>query len=303
MNAQGSHTERDLLLTHAQRREADQIVVSMARLIEDGDFLAEGIGTFMSTAAYMLAKHLHAPNCVSLCPNGNTLMDGTRTLTLGHDEFDTVTRASAWLDYVQINLLYMPAIFLGGKPRWTEFMRPAQIDASGATNNVCIGAHDAPRVRLPGSAGIPDASTSAKRFYYYVPGHTRKVFVPSLDFRSGAGHPGEHAEHGGEDMTITVVTNLGVLATGPSGRLQVTALHEGVTRADIDANTGFVPGWSDSVAVSAPPTEEELRLLDTVIDPQGLRFLEMLSGNARKTRLRALASRASNHTSTSGAAP
>lgn len=276
----------DLLLSDEQRAQTDQMVVAMARLVEDGDFLAEGIGTFLSTSAYMLAKHMHAPNCTSLCPNGNTLMEGTRALTLGHDEFDTVPRASVWLDYLQINLLYMPAIFLGGKPRWTEFMRPAQIDPMGATNNVCIGAHERPTLRLPGSAGIPDASTAAKRFYYYAPRHTRQVFVPSLDFCSGAGHPGQG---NGVDMTIVVITNLCVMASGPAGRLQVTHLHPGVTRGDVERNTGFELKWHADVAVSPPPTAEELKLLDTLVDPRGLRFLEMLSGKARKTRLRALA--------------
>ncbi|MFM0201894.1 ketoacid-CoA transferase [Paraburkholderia fungorum] len=276
----------DLLLSDEQRAQTDQMVVAMARLIEDGDFLAEGIGTFLSTSAYMLAKHMHAPNCTSLCPNGNTLMEGTRALTLGHDEFDTVPRASVWLDYLQINLLYMPAIFLGGKLRWTEFMRPAQIDPMGATNNVCIGPHAQPTLRLPGSAGIPDASTAARRFYYYAPRHTRQVFVPSLDFCSGAGHPGKD---NGVDMTIVVVTNLCVMSSGPAGRLQVTHLHPGVTRDDVQRNTGFELDWHAQVAVSAPPAAAELHLLDTLVDPRGLRFLEMLSGKARKTRLRALA--------------
>lgn len=283
-------------LTDLQRRKADQIVVCMARMVEDGDFLAEGIGTFMSTSAYMLAKHMHAPSCTSLCPNGNTLMQGTRTLTLGHDEFDTVPRASMWLDYLQINLHYMPGIFLSGK-RWTEFMRPAQIDARGATNNVTIGPHAAPRVRLPGSAGIPDASTAARRFYYYAPHHTRKVFVDTLDFISGAGN----ADTGGAPgMTITVVSDLGVLITGPSGRFEVAQLHEGVTREEIETNTGFMLGWRDDMSTSAPPNDTELQLLNEVIDPQGLRYLELLSGNARKARLRELAGPAAAPARTTG---
>jgi len=283
-------------LTDLQRRRVDQIVVCMARMIEDGDFLAEGIGTFMSTSAYMLAKHMHAPNCTSLCPNGNTLMQGTRTLTLGHDEFDTVPRASMWLDYLQINLHYMPGIFLAGK-RWTEFMRPAQIDARGATNNVTIGPHAAPRVRLPGSAGIPDASTAARRFYYYAPRHTRQVFVDTLDFISGAGNADTACA---PDMTITVVSELGVLITGASGRFEVAQLHDGVTREAIESNTGFALGWRDDVRTSAPPSDTELRLLNEVIDPRGLRYLEMLSGNARKERLRELAMSSAAATHTTG---
>ena len=279
----------DLLLGARERAQTDQMVVTMARLIDDGDFLAEGIGTFLPTAAYMLAKRTHAPSCTSLCPNGNTLMPGTRTLTLGHDEFETIPRASMWLDYLQINTSTMPAIFLGGRPRWTEFMRPAQIDATGATNNVCIGPHAHPKVRLPGSAGIPDASTVARRFFYYAPRHTRQVFVPTLDFCSGAGHPGT-AE--GRPRTVTVISNLGVLETGPEGRLRTTHLHLDATSEELEASTGFALDGSAGATVAEPPSAEELRLLDEEIDPRGLRFLEALTGAARRQRLRALATEA-----------
>jgi acyl CoA:acetate/3-ketoacid CoA transferase beta subunit len=276
-------------LTARQRTQTDQMVVTMAAVIQNGDFLAEGIGTFLPTSAYMLAKHTHAPDCTSLCPNGNTLMPGTRALTLGHDEFDTVPRASMWLDYLQINLSYMPAIFISGRPRWTEFMRPAQMDPMGATNNVSIGPHERPKVRLPGSAGIPDASTVARSFFFYAPRHTVQVFVPTLDFCSGAGHPGTPE---GNPRLVRVVTNLCVLASAASGRLQVTHLHPGVSRAEVTENTGFPLDWADDVAVTARPTASQLRLLNETIDPRGLRFLEVLTGAARRDRLRALASEA-----------
>lgn len=282
-----------LLLSDLERDRTNQMVVTMAGMVEDGDLLAEGIGTFLPTAAYMLAKHTHAPHCTSLCPNGNSLMPGTRGLTLGHDEFDTVARASIWLDYLQINLMYMPAALLGGRPRWTEFMRPAQIDPTGATNNVCIGAHARPRVRLPGSAGIPDATCAAQRICYYAPRHTRRVFVPRLDFCSGAGHCGEagggSGDAAGGPREIRVVTSLCVLASGRSGRLQVTHLHSGVTRAEVADSTGFELEWAPQTSATIPPSAVELRLLDTTIDPRGLRFLEALTGAARRSRLRGLA--------------
>ncbi len=279
----------DLLLSERERAQTNQMVVTMSRLIDDGDFLAEGIGTFLPTAAYMLAKLTHAPSCTSLCPNGNTLMPGTRTLTLGHDEFETIPRASMWLDYLQINTRTMPAIFIGGRPRWTEFMRPAQIDPMGTSNNVCIGPHARPKVRLPGAAGIPDASTVARQFFYYAPRHTRQVFVPQLDFCSGAGHPGEGK---GWPQAITVISNLAVLASGPDGRLRVVQLHLDASRAELEAQTGFDLEWAPSVEVAVPPSAEELLLLDTTVDPRGLRFLEALTGTARKQRLRALATEA-----------
>ena len=278
------HSTQTQLISHTQRQHVDQMVVTMTSMIEDGDLLAEGIGTFLPTAAYMLAKLTHAPHCTSLCPNGNTLMPGTRTLTLGHDEFSTIANASVWLDYISINLMYMPSIFIGNCVRWTEFMRPAQIDASGATNNVCIGSYQNPTIRLPGAAGIPDASTVAHRLYYYLPRHTPQQLVTTLDFCSGAGH-------GGNLESVTLVTNLCMMTTAGTGRFCVSHLHPGVTRQDVQDNTGFTLDWGDVVAITPAPTANQLALLNTVIDPEGLRFLEVLSGAERKKYLRKLSSK------------
>lgn len=264
----------------------DQMIACMSRLIEDGDFLAEGIGTFMPNAAYLLAKRTHAPDCLTLCPNGNTLWVGHRTLTLGRDERAT-TRASMLIDYVGINLMYMPMVFIGGRPRWTEFMRPAQIDPWGWTNNVCIGSYAHPRMRLPGAAGIPDASPVARRFYYYLPRHTPLAFVPQLDFASGVGNP----RHGqtGDVRSITVITNLCVMSTGADGRLAVTSLHPGIDAASVVAATGFPVAVAADVATSEPLTPREQALLDNEIDPLGLRYLESLSGTARRGEIGRLA--------------
>ena len=272
----------------------DQMIVSMSRLIENGDFLAEGIGTFMPNAAYLLAKRTHAPDCLTLCPNGNTLWTGQRALTLGRDERAT-THAAMLIDYVGINLMYMPMVFIGGRPRWTEFMRPAQIDPWGWTNNICIGPYARPTMRLPGAAGIPDASPVARRFNYYIPRHTPRVFVPHVDFVSGVGNPrhGKPNQPGGEPSgvvrTITVVTNLCVMTTGDDGKLAVTSLHPGVDAANVAAATGFPVPMPEQATISEPVTPREQDLLDHEIDPLGLRFLEGLTGVARREQIARIA--------------
>jgi glutaconate CoA-transferase, subunit B len=275
----------------------DQMIASMSRLIENGDLLAEGIGTFMPNAAYLLARRTHAPDCLTLCPNGNTLWTGQRALTLGRDERAT-THAAMLIDYVGINLMYMPMVFIGGRPRWTEFMRPAQIDPWGWTNNICIGPYARPTMRLPGAAGIPDASPVARRFNYYIPRHTPRAFVPQVDFVSGVGNPREPRERSanqasgaasGGVRTITVVTNLCVMTTGNDGRLAVTSLHTGVDATHVAAATGFPVTVPDDVAISEPITACEQELLDKEIDPLGLRYLEGLSGVARREQIERIA--------------
>ena len=52
-----------------------------------------------------------------------------------------------------------------------------------------------------------------------------------------------------------------------------------------------VSAWRfvDAVVTSTPPTDDEIERLERTIDPRGLRFLEALTGAARRERLRALA--------------
>ena len=276
----------------ARRSRIDQMVVAMSRYVADGDLLGEGIGTFLSNAAYMLARHTHAPRGVSLCPNGNTLMCGPRPLSLGQDEALTLGQALVGWDYVDVNLAVMPSAFIDGRPRWTEFMRPAQIDAYGWTNNVQIGRDGGRRIRLPGAAGIPDATSVSRRVFYYVPRHTTDVFVKQLDHISGVGNlrPGQSA-HAHTPKTVVVVTELCVMTSDAQGALDVVSLHRGVTGDQVQAVTGFVLPWRLTLQETVPPTTEQIRLLNEVIDPQGLRFLESLSGRDRRQRLRALVRR------------
>ncbi|MDB6001591.1 MAG: hypothetical protein JWP52_3290 [Rhizobacter sp.] len=268
----------------------DQMVVAMSGYVNDGDLLGEGIGTFLPNAAYMLAKHTHAPSCINLCPNGNTLMTGTRTMTLGHDEAQTVPGALLSWTYIDVNLVYMPGAFVSGRPRWTEFMRPAQIDPYGWTNNVQIGRVPGQGVRLPGAAGIPDATSVSRRVFYYVPRHTRDVFVEEVDYRSGIGNPrpGDAASPYAPKK-IVVISELCVMESGADGRLDVVSLNAGVTREQVDAATGFALAWAQPVAQTAVPSAGERALLNGRIDPKGLRMLETLSGRDRRSRLRELA--------------
>ena len=59
-----------------------------------------------------------------------------------------------------------------------EYFRPGQVDAVGRFNNVAIGRDlRRPRLRLPGSGGIPDVTTVFTDIHLYVPRHSLAVFV------------------------------------------------------------------------------------------------------------------------------
>jgi acyl CoA:acetate/3-ketoacid CoA transferase beta subunit len=73
-----------------------------------------------------------------------------------------------------------------------------------------------------------------------------------------------------------VVSNLAVLDfETPDHRMRLRSVHPGVTVADVVAATGFDLVVPDEVPESRLPTEEELRLIREVIDPDGTREREV----------------------------
>ncbi len=53
-------------------------------------------------------------------------------------------------------------------------------------------------------------------------------------------------------------------------RMQVESLHPGVTRQDVVDNTGFEMLFAEPLSVTEEPTDIELEILRTQVDPQGM---------------------------------
>jgi hypothetical protein len=73
-----------------------------------------------------------------------------------------------------------------------------------------------------------------------------------------------------------------------NGRMRLTSYHPGVTPERIQRKTGFDLEIAPDVIETPPPTPHEVHLLREVIDPLGVRKLEMLGGQARKDLIRAI---------------
>ncbi|MGI6870474.1 CoA-transferase subunit beta [Amycolatopsis sp. 3B14] len=151
-----------------------------------------------------------------------------------------------------------------------------QIDRFGNQNISAIGDHARPAKQLLGVRGAP-GNTANHRTSYWVPRHSRRVFVESVDIVSGVGY--DNAAKAGLKYhdVHRVVTNLGVFdfAT-PDHAMRAVSLHPGVTPAEVTAATSFDIDLS-SAGVSREPTDEELRLIREVLDPKGLRDKEVPS--------------------------
>lgn len=255
------------------------ISVCISRQVADGEVLAQGINTPLVMAGFILAKCTHAPNVRFASAIGQSLCQDWGPLGIGRME-------DVWISKGLFNVGFATAAAeLLPKYNPKEFFRPAQIDIHGNTNNIAFGRdYQRPRLRLPGTGGIPDVTPYSAHIYLYVPRHSPVTFVESLDFRSGLGH--DSARKRGQGPRY-LVTDLGQF-DWVEGRMRLTHIHPGVDLARIQRKTGFAFDIAADCGETPPPDAEELRLLREDIDPLGVRKLETLGGSARKDLLEAI---------------
>lgn len=253
------------------------MAVCIARQVQDGDVLVQGLATPLVAAGYILAQRTHAPNAFFASAIGQGMVQDWAPLGLARAEALWSGKALAHASFVTLvaDALHTLA------PK--EFFRPAQVDAAGNFNNIAIGQDYArPRLRLPGAAGIPDVTVYSPHVYIYVPRHSRAVFVPKVDWCSGLGHSPQRRRGSGP---CYLISDLGQFDWA-NGHLRLVSYHPGVNIERIQAKTGFPLQIAPDVHETPPPTIEEVRLLREEIDPLGVRRLETLAGTARRDHLR-----------------
>jgi len=243
------------------------MICAAAAQLEDNRTAVIGTGTPL--AAAMLAQKTTAPNLVIFFEAGamapilerlpiSVSGSETQTQALVHGSMYEVMEACqrGLVDYT----------FLGG----------AQIDMYGNLNSTMIGGdYRHPRVRLPGSGGANDLASLCWKTLATMQ-HDRRRFVPRVDFITSPGYltgPGAREAAGLPPGTgpYKVISTLGVMGFDPiSKRMQVESLHPGVTRAEISDNTGFELLFADLLTETPEPTEVQLEILRTQVDPTGM---------------------------------
>ncbi|NWG18025.1 MAG: hypothetical protein HXY41_15475 [Chloroflexi bacterium] len=251
--------------------------VCIARQVQDGDLLAQGINTPLVMAGFILAKITHAPNAIFTSAIGQSMCQDWSPLGVGRIEDLWLGRALAHFGFVA-----GAADLLPNYPT-KEFFRPAQVDAAGNFNNIAFGRdYHHPRMRLPGSGGIPDVTVFSDHIHLYVPRHSRVTFVEQVDYVSGLGHVPARRRGAGARYLISDVGQF----DWANGRMRLTSFHPGVHIEQAQKKTGFALEIAPDVCETLPPTPEEISLLRETIDPLSVRKLEILGGSARKDLLR-----------------
>ncbi len=258
------------------------MVTCIAHQIVDGETVAQGLATPIVTAGYLLSRLTHAPNLYFVSAIGQSICRDPAPLSLIEVETLWLDRALTDVGFTRAAADVLPTL----RPK--EFFRPAQIDAQGNFNNIAFGrdylgeGRSHPRLRLPGTGGIPDVTTYIDDIYLYVPRHSRATFVNKLDIRSGLGYAPERKYGSGP---VYLVSDLGQFDFA-NGRMRLITYHPGTDPEQIQKHTSFELEWAPDLYETPWPTQEEIKLIREVIDPLGIRRLELLGGPARKQLLR-----------------
>jgi glutaconate CoA-transferase, subunit B len=253
----------------------DLMVVAMARQIPDGALCVQGLSTPLGTAALLLAKATHAPSMTILYTDGGFIGREHHVLGLADATKRSLEASLRPIGFHELIFELVP------KYRPIEFMRPAQLDRKGNSNNLRIDP-GGKNLALPGPAGIPDATSVNDSLFYYLPSHSRRALVGSVDVVSGAGRQEANALPRVPVKVITELCIFSYAATGPT----VESLTPGVSFDDVQERTGFDLDGTGLVETQAP-SNGELEALEQ-IDPHRLRDLEFLPGRDRRAQMRGL---------------
>jgi acyl CoA:acetate/3-ketoacid CoA transferase beta subunit len=157
-------------------------------------------------------------------------------------------------------------------------MGAAQLDQFGNQNISCIGDWARPKAQLLGVGGAP-GNTVNHPVSYWVPAHSRRVFVDRVDMASGVGYDrakGLSGRTAGFHELRCVVTNLGVLDFGGSdGSMRLRSVHPGVSVSDVAEATGFLLAAPYRVPTTRLPTAAELTVIREHLDAGAQRDLEL----------------------------
>jgi glutaconate CoA-transferase subunit B len=248
---------------------SELLAVIASRQLRDDTTVFAGVGVPLLAAA--LAQQRHAPALTMVIEGG---IIGPRIkpgrLPISTNEMRAAYRAQM-LPGITETFLFAQRGFLD-----YGFMGGAQIDQYGNVNTSVLGTNYwKPKVRLPGTGGANDIA-SLCREVIIVTAHERRRFVPKVDFVTSPAwlDGGDSRRRSGLFFggVSRVVTTLGIFGFEPeSRRMRIEALHPGVTRAQVEEQTGFPLLAAPTVAETAPPSTDELEML-RALDPER-RFL------------------------------
>ncbi len=231
----------------------EMLIITTAREIRDGEHIVLGVGLPMVAGA--VAKALHAPNATLMLESGIT---GFEPLVPMNHIADA--HSMRGYDYTSDLFSMFTATYRGFVD--VCFLGVGQVDRFGNLNTTAIGDYYHPDLRLPGSGGAADFLSYSRRAVLTM---RNGEFVEKLDYLTSPGYLG-----GGDDRDTcglfpkgsgpcALISTQGVFHFLPDTReMYLAQLHPGVRVADVRARVPWDLKVAEDLAVTEPPTDEEI---------------------------------------------
>jgi glutaconate CoA-transferase subunit B len=249
--------------------EREMQICTVARMVEDAKtYWVAGGGSPMY--AVLLAIKLYAPGAQYITEDGviapEPMLPFEPVMTMvssraGHRALAWGTMNTAG-NHAQLGLMDY------------GILNTLQVDQHGNINSTAIGQFGAGARRFGGPGGADSIAALCWQTILMTDQEKRK-FVERVDFISSPGFlDGTVGAREGAGLPpgtgpYRVVTPWGLYDYTPQRKLRLAAIAPWVTIDDVLAECEFAPVVADSVAVLEAPTDEELHILRTELDPRG----------------------------------
>ena len=147
------------------------------------------------------------------------------------------------------------------------FLSGGQIDGQGNSNLVGVGEYPQVDVRFPGSFGSAYLFFVVPRVILFREEHSRRVFVPKVDFVSCPGSSPDNVYRPGGPVAL--VTPLCLFSYDRArARFTLESVHEGHTVEEVRDETGFDFDLPAQVPTTPGPGADDLRVMREEIAPK-----------------------------------
>jgi glutaconate CoA-transferase subunit A len=281
-----------LLAKHRSQVEHDSwttdelMAVCLSREYDNESVCSVGSVSPLAMVSYLLAKRTHAPSLIIIALNGGFIDIDVHPMCLTAAEpLEFGSAKVFWGADESYHWYYQQGRITH------EVITVAQLDRRGRTNNAWIQSGEK-RLRLPGQGGMADVANLHQNFTLYLARHTRERFVEAVGYCTasrGLLTDEERRSAGLAPGKVRLITELGIFELDHSDRVfHLMSMHPGVTLDEVRDRTGGELVVSQALAVTEPPTAEQLRLMREEIDPFGIRRLEFIASRDRLTLIESI---------------
>jgi acyl CoA:acetate/3-ketoacid CoA transferase beta subunit len=242
---------------------SELMVAAGARELNDGQMVFAGLG--IPQIAVALAQRTHAPGLQILNEIG--IVD-PHQIHLGVGNADPrhwygAAMYSSFLDVVGM-LLHRGIVDVG-------FLGALEVDQYGNNNSTEVLRDEGGIRRFGGGGGANDIASHARSTILIIR-HERRKLVEKLVHNTSPGYLGSGdgrkragLRGGGPSRVLTDKAIFGF--DRGTGRIKLVSIHPGVTDEELIAETGFPLEIPQDLPRTPPPSQEDVRLIREVLDP------------------------------------